>query len=686
MPSPGPPQRRRATAAARTASVRLVGATALAILGQFAVDMPAGYFGPGDAVTAQGLLFAGFLCLLAVAAVIGLLDGRRWGSAVASLTYSVAFGAFVPALPSDPVIAGGLVLWPLALLGRQLFPRSAVPSRPPSSPVGEWLATNGRAARHLLGVSLVATTVVVGYRIGSRVPAQAVCLALAGLALIFAAPYLLRRWRASGRPPLVEAGLLIVAATLAGRPALALTALAACQAVVLLRLLTAEPLFHDLTEHFFNRPAVLLLVSFVVLIAAGTVLLSFPVSGTGGRPIAPIDALFTATSAACVTGLVVVDTPSAFSPVGHGVILALIQAGGLNIMVLSTFAAVLLGRGLGLRGERALGSVLDLQPGRSAYPLVSFIVLSTVAVETVGAAALGLLYARHGYPPGQAAWYGVFHSVSAFCNAGFALHDDSLALFRGDPLALLVVALLITAGGLGFGVLAVVWLGLRRRRPRLGMQVQLVLAASAALVAFGTLWFAVAEWERSLAGLGVTDKLVNALFQSVTLRTAGFNSVDLGLLHPATVVMMLGWMFVGASPGGTGGGIKTTTAAVLLGAIPAMARGEERVVLFGRTIGLETVYRSAAIAAVSLLVVFVGSAVLLALAPLGLPAALFEVVSAMGTVGLSLGGTARLDALGKTLIAAVMLAGRIGPLTLALLLGREERRRVRHPEARVMVG
>jgi trk system potassium uptake protein TrkH len=259
--------------------------------------------------------------------------------------------------------------------------------------------------------------------------------------------------------------------------------------------------------------------------------------------------------------------------------------------------------------------------------------------------------------------------------------------FRENPWVLLVVASLITLGGLGFAVLAFARLKLQgHRRFGVATQVRLVLIASAVLVVVGTVWFAVAEWDRSLAGLGTVDKLVNALFQSVTLRTAGFNSVDFAPLAPATLLLMMLFMFIGASPGGTGGGIKTTTAAVLLSTVGAIGRGEGRVVILGRKVPLETVYRSAAIAVLAAGVTFAAGAVLLVTQAGRFEAIFFETVSAMGTVGLSLGVTPGLDPLGKAVVILVMVVGRVGPLSLALLLGRRGHGRLGYPEARIMVG
>ncbi|MCW8141115.1 MAG: hypothetical protein KIT58_19615, partial [Planctomycetota bacterium] len=447
-----------------------------------------------------------------------------------------------------------------------------------------------------------------------------------------------------------------------------------------------ERVTDEVLAYFYEHPALLTCASFAGLILLGTLLLSFPASAAPGARIDPLDALFTATSAACVTGLVVLDTPTAFSGWGHAALLLLIQAGGLNIMVLSTFAALALGRRLGLRGELALGQVLDLPVHRTATQLAVFIVVSTLAIEAVGAVLLGLWFAADGAPGLEAAWLGLFHAVSAFCNAGFALRSDSLVGLQRDPFALGVVGALVVLGGLGFSVMATAWLRLRGERVPPSLQVRLVLAVSTGLLALGAGAFALLEWDASLAGLGPLDKLTNALFQSAVARTAGFNSVDLGALERSTLLVVCALMLIGASPGSTGGGIKTTTFAVLVGTVLSAVRGGAPIVLFGRTIPVALAYRSAAVFLATAAVGFAGLLALLVTQPLPFEQLLFEVCSALGTVGLSVGATGALDAPGKLVVIALMFAGRVGPLTLVLLLGRPAQARVGYPDARLMIG
>ncbi len=674
-------------------AARLVSAAALAAVAQIAVDMPEGYFGAADVVTPAGAAYATSLALATVVLVVAAVRWPRVAGVAVPMLLAANVGLFVPALVSDPVVAGMVIVWNLTLLVQTLFPFD-VPRHPlPGADAGAaaaWTARTGPALRHLAVASLLLTVGVVGYQLSGRVLAQGVCLALNYGTLAAALPLLVRlrregvRWAWAVAPP-VAASLAAAAS-----PAAMLGFLALAQGVLLLLLLSRQQSTLEVLRSFYDRPSRLVVISFATLILVGTVLLTFPAASAGPASVSPLDALFTATSAVCVTGLIVLDTPHDFSPLGQAFILGMIQVGGLGIMVLSTFATLLLGGSLGLRGEQALTEMLDLETAPTAYRLTRFIVLSTLAVEAVGAVGLTAAFLAGGMAPGESLWRGVFHAVSAFCNAGFALQSDSLVDFQQAPATTLLVAALIILGGVGFAVMAALGGRLLRRGPRrpLSTQVRTVLAVSAALLAIGTVLFAAFEWDGALAGMPAADKLVHAFFQSVTTRTAGFNTVDLAALAPVTVAMMMVLMFIGASPGSTGGGVKTTTLAVLLAAIRSTARRNEPARLFDREVPQDVVYRSVAILVVSGAILAVGLMLLLAFEPQEFLPLVFEAVSAFGTVGLSLGATAELGPMGKLIIIGVMFLGRIGPLTLALLLGAGGDRGVafRYPTTRLMVG
>ncbi len=433
-----------------------------------------------------------------------------------------------------------------------------------------------------------------------------------------------------------------------------------------------------------SRPALALATSFGGAIAVGSLLLALPVSASG-TAVAPLDAWFTAVSAVCVTGLSVKDTGADLSLFGQVVLLGLIQVGGLGIMAFSTAALSLLGRRPSIRHEKALSEVFMVWPGLDPLRAVRAVFAVTLITEGLGALLLSARFAAsHGDPLGVAVWRGLFTAVSAFCNAGFALQADSLVAYQRDPFVTLVTAAIIFVGALG-PVVVVAWFG--RAGKKTALPVRIALWMSLWLTVAGMALFAASEWTGALSGLPWLDRLHNALFQSVSLRTAGFNSVPFDELRPATQALMLPFMFIGGAPGSTAGGIKTVTFAVLLLSVAAALRGRPEAVVGGRAVGHRTFYRAVAILLLGLGSVFgLWIALLLtqAIAPL---AALFEAASALATTGLSVGGTGQLDAVGKVLVALGMFVGRLGPVT-ALFVFVAERRTPswRYPKAELPVG
>jgi len=440
-------------------------------------------------------------------------------------------------------------------------------------------------------------------------------------------------------------------------------------------------LWDAITDH----PARLLFFTFAALVAAGAMALALPLCAADGRGIPFIDAAFTAVSATCVTGLTVVDTATAYTTTGQVAVLILIQLGGLGIMTFYTAGLVLLGRRLALKEEAAMADLLGSERRHDLGRSLRQVLLVTAAFELLGAALLAALFRAGGAPLGRAVWHGAFTAISAFCNAGFALSSDNLVAYQRSPLVLHVVAALIVAGGLGPAIIAT--LPRLARRRRVPLQAKVVVAATAALLVGGTALYAAFEWSGSLAGLTAPDRLHNAWFQSVTTRTAGFNSVDLTAMGPATVTIMIVLMFIGGSPGSTAGGIKTTTAALLVAAVRAALRGRPEVTLFKRKVPHFAVYKAAAIGALYSGVAIAAVVVLELTQRMPPMTAVFEVVSALGTVGLTIGGTPLLDGVGKIVIMACMFLGRVGPLTLFMVLAdREVRGRWKLPEEDVSTG
>lgn len=457
--------------------------------------------------------------------------------------------------------------------------------------------------------------------------------------------------------------------------------LVATQGLVLLAILLGA--LRD-SRRFVGRmvqPQLVILASFVLLIAVGTGLLLLP-RATEAPGLAFVDALFTSASAASVTGLTVVDTGTAFTPLGHAILLALIQAGGLGIMTLTTFFAFAFAGGT-LRQYASLQSLVGEQSLGRIRATLAQIALVTLGFEAGGAAVLYRHLPESAVPEAGRLFSAVFHSVSAFCNAGFALHGLNLAApGLNDNLPVqATVMVLIVAGGLGFPVLAALGGLLARRRRRLDLHSQLVLSASALLLAFGTAALLLLEPAGGALGSGGSGRLLQALFHSVSARTAGFNSVDLAALAPASLFAILLLMWVGGSPASTAGGVKTTTAAVALLTVLSIAGGKERVELFRRRLGEASIQRAFATVVVSVFLLSVSVLALLALEakpPLDLA---FEAVSALSTVGLSTGITPALGTPAKLLLAALMLGGRVGLLGCVLAMT-PQRRDARHEYAR----
>jgi trk system potassium uptake protein TrkH len=446
-----------------------------------------------------------------------------------------------------------------------------------------------------------------------------------------------------------------------------------------------------LRDFLVRHPAHLMLLSFGAVILLGAVALTFPAATADSRGATFLEAVFTATSATCVTGLIVRDTATYFTFFGQLIILALIQVGGLGIMTLSASAAVLMGRRLGLRGRSLMADVLESSDLEAVQGLTAYVVKLTLLIEAAGALILSLRFAVD-MPAQRAVYFGLFHSISAFCNAGFSAFSDSLVSYRGDLLVNLVICVLIVLGGLGFMVIAAL---VRRDWRRRGLSfwagssvhVKLVVPVTALLIALGAIAYYFVEYNHTLAGLPLSEKLLGSLFASVTARTAGFNTVNTAAMGGAGVLLVALLMFIGGSPGGTAGGIKTTTTAVLVLSVKAMLQGREEVEAFGRAVPRSVVYKASAITVLSALLVVVLFAVLLQTDAQGFDRLLFETVSAFGTVGLSMDVTPALSTAGKLIVTLLMFVGRTGPLTLAVAIGERPRRgHYSLPSDNVLVG
>ena len=404
-------------------------------------------------------------------------------------------------------------------------------------------------------------------------------------------------------------------------------------------------------------------LGFALMILIGTILLMLPVSDRQHSGVSFSDCLFTATSAVCVTGLVVKDTVTQWSPFGQAVILLLIQIGGMGVVTAAVSLSFVSGRKIGLMQRSVMQEAISAPQVGGIVRLTRFIILTTIGIEVTGALLLMPVFVPE-FGWGRGIWYAVFHAVSAFCNAGFDLMGvhgafSSITAYEQNILVNIVLVLLITIGGIGF----LVWNdvkehGLHLKQYRL--QSKIALTASGIMILLPFLWFFFSETDRMPAG----ERILPSLFQSVTLRTAGFNTMNLNEVSGGGQALMILWMLVGGSPGSTAGGMKTTTGAVLLLTAWAIFRRKEQVTCFGRRIGENIVRNAVAIMMMYFLLFFAGGMIISRVENLPLISCLFETASALGTVGLSMGITAQLGGVSRLILVALMFMGRAGGLTL----------------------
>lgn len=440
-------------------------------------------------------------------------------------------------------------------------------------------------------------------------------------------------------------------------------------------------------------PSAVMALGFLLIILAGTACLMLPVSSRSGWPTAPLDALFTATSATCVTGLITVGTATHWSGFGHLVILVLIQIGGLGFMTLAAIAAFATRRTITLRERMMLGTGLNLTDNAGIVRLTRRVLKGTFLFEGAGALLLSFRFVPQ-FGLGQGIKMGIFHAVSAFCNAGFDLMGtteepfSSLVAYAEDPLVCLTLMALVILGGAGFFVWSDIWDRRCFRRLRLHTKLVLVTTAVLLLLGFGlTLLF---EWDNpsTLGGLSVGNKLLAAGFQTVTLRTAGFNTINEAALTGPSQAVACVLMLTGGSPGSTAGGIKTTTLAVLLLSTLSTLNGKTNVAAFGRTISLRTVLNAITMASMGAFCSIAGACAISYWEAAPFHRCIFEATSAFATVGLSMGLTPSLHTASRLLLILLMYLGRVGVLTLgiAVLMRHREPPRIQYPDGQVMTG
>lgn len=423
-----------------------------------------------------------------------------------------------------------------------------------------------------------------------------------------------------------------------------------------------------------------------MVIGLGTIVLNLPAASSEGQSIGFLNAFFTATSATCVTGLIVLDTGKDFSAFGQLVILILLQCGGLGIMTMSTMFAFLAGKRISLRQRLIMQESLNQFSIGGLVRLAKYILIFTAVIEVAGASIL-FFYWQRIYSPLQALYLAVFHSISAFCNAGFSLFSNSIMHYKGDLIINLIFMILIILGGIGFLVLLELFQygknGTLSLHTKLALRISLILI----IIGFIIIFFIESNNPSTMGNLNFSEKIYSSIFQSVTARTAGFNTIHIGNMQNATLFLIIILMFIGASPSSTGGGIKTTTFGLLILYVWSSLKGKEEIQIFKRRISRDIVPKVLTVIILSLGLVIIMTILLSYVEGESFIKVLFEVVSAFGTVGLSTGITSSLSIAGKIIIIITMFAGRIGPLALALsLIQKREPEMIRYPEEKIMVG
>lgn len=435
-------------------------------------------------------------------------------------------------------------------------------------------------------------------------------------------------------------------------------------------------------------PMQVLVLSFLGVILIGAFLLMLPISSQSGESTGFINALFTSTSAVCVTGLVVVDTGTYWSTFGKTIIMLLIQVGGLGFMTMTTTVAILLGKKIGLKNRILMQEALNQFSLSGIIRLTKYVVYFTLAIEGVGAVLLSFRFIPM-FGAVKGIYYSIFHSISAFCNAGFDImgNNQGLTGFAEDNYITMIIAILLIVGGLGFAVL--VDFVRTREYKKMSLHTRFVLLVTGLLLLIGTVLMFALEYNNTLADFSIADKMTASFFLSASPRTAGFNTVDLPSLTMPTKFLTIILMFIGGSPGSTAGGIKTTTFGMMFLSILAVIRGEEDIHFMKRRISKQILNKGLAIIFISIFVLtFMILALTITETGFTMEQIMFEAFSAFGTVGLSLGITPYLSVVGKILVVALMFFGRVGPLTIVLAISSKGDKKplLRYPEGKIIVG
>lgn len=433
----------------------------------------------------------------------------------------------------------------------------------------------------------------------------------------------------------------------------------------------------------------ILALGFLIIILLGGVILSLPISSKNGTYTSLVDSIFTATSAVCVTGLITVDTGTHWNTFGHSVIMVLIELGGLGFMSITTFIAILLGKKITLRDRLIIQEAMNALDIQGLVKMMKYIVILTFAVQSIGAVLLSFIFIPQ-FGIGKGIFYSIFHSISAFCNAGFDLFGNfrSLTGYYNNYYLIIIISMLIVIGGLGFSVLSDL-LNFKHIR-KFSIHTKLVLYVTASLIALGALLIFCVEYknEATLGSLNFGEKVLNSVFASITPRTAGFNSISTGDMTMGGKLVTIILMFIGGSPGSTAGGLKTTTFAVLILTVVSVLNGRDDTEVFGRRFSKESVYKAFTLFVLAMAIVLGVTMILSVAEPeqqfIDL---LYEASSAIGTAGITTGVTQQIGTLSKFVIMLAMYFGRLGPITVFLALMKKNKKAgIRYPEAKILIG
>lgn len=431
-----------------------------------------------------------------------------------------------------------------------------------------------------------------------------------------------------------------------------------------------------------------LIMGFLIAIILGTVLLKLPFSLQENKNITFLEALFTTVSAVCVTGLSVVDISETFSNKGHFIILFFIQLGGLGVMTFSTMIFVIIGRKMSFNTRELLKEEINSENNGGVGDFIKLLLTTVFFIEIIGAIVLAYEFSKI-LPIKKAIFYGIFHSISAFCNAGFALFSNNLESFRTNIIVNLTISYLIILGGIGFTVINSILFTIKDRKNKFNLTAKISLKMGIYLIIIGMVMIFIFEYSntKTIGELNLLEKIMTSFFQSVTLRTAGFNTIDLEGLRPATIFLSYILMFIGASPGSTGGGIKTTTFAIIIYYVKGILKSKEHTEIFNRRIDWEIMNKALAIIILSIAYISILTMLILTLEGFSIVEILYEVISAFATVGLSLNITSELGTISRLLIIFTMFLGRLGPLTIALAFTEQKKKSsLKYPKEEILVG